>query len=121
VVLLGPDDGVIAGWAFDRVALDTSQPYLAIHLSRLPLRPGVYRWQFALFDDGSERTGGRLLEQWTALPELRVGGTPFGHPQDTWAGWLNVRADLRVPGLEVSGTAVGSPEQSRPRAQESRV
>lgn len=121
VVLLGPDDAVVAGWAFDRVALDTSQPYLEIRLSQLPLRPGVYRWQFALFDDGSERTGGRLIEQWTALPELRVGGTPLGHTQDTWAGWLNVRADLRVPGHAVSGAPVVSSAEARPRPQESRV
>lgn len=120
VVLLGPDDEIVAGWAFERVALDTSQRYLEIALEQLPLRPGVYRWQFALFDGGGDRTGGTLIEQWTALPELRLGGTPFGHAQDAWAGRLNVRADLRLPGHAGSGGHIVSPTESQPVAPESR-
>ena len=114
VALLGPGDEVVAGWAFDRLDLDADGPsYVDLTLSQLPLRPGVYRWQFALFDDGSDLTGGRLVEQWTAMPELRVGGTPFGHTQDAWAGWLNVQARLDVPtpagvaGIAVTGAPLG--------------
>jgi ABC-type polysaccharide/polyol phosphate transport system ATPase subunit len=106
VVLQGPGDEVVAGWSFDGLDLDATMPYLEMTLSRLPLRPGVYRWQFALFDDGSDTTGGRLVEQWAATPELRVGGTPFGHAHDAWAGWLNVRARLDVP----SPTSMGDDE-----------
>jgi ABC-type polysaccharide/polyol phosphate transport system ATPase subunit len=106
VLVLGPGDEVVVGWAFDRLDLDTAVPYLEIAMPELPLRPGVYRWQFALFDDGSDQTGGRLIEQWTASPELRIGGTPFGHGLDAWAGWLNLRASLSLPSLQGSPAGV---------------
>jgi ABC-type polysaccharide/polyol phosphate transport system ATPase subunit len=109
VALLGPGDEVVVGWAFERIDLDVSQPYLEITMAQLPLRPGVYRWHFALFDGGSDRTGGRLIEQCTASPQLSVGGTPFGHGLDSWAGWLNIRASLSLPSLAgVAGVPVAS-------------
>jgi hypothetical protein len=97
VTLLGPGDEVVVGWAFDRLELGAEQQCVEISLPRLPLRPGVYRWQFALFNDGTDLTGGRLIERWTATPELGIGGTPFGHGQDAWAGSLNIPAALRLP------------------------
>ena len=97
VALLGPGDEVVVGWAFDRLELKAEQQSVELSLPRLPLRPGVYRWQFALFHDGTDLTGGRLIEQWTATPELGIGGTPFGHGQDAWAGAVNIPAALRLP------------------------
>jgi ABC-type polysaccharide/polyol phosphate transport system ATPase subunit len=114
VSLLGRGDEVVVGWAFDRIECAASMPYLEITLPQLPLRPGVYRWQFALFDDGSEQTGGRLVDEWTATPELSLGGTPFGHGEDSRAGWLNVRASLSVPSLE-GGSAAMFVSASAPR------
>jgi lipopolysaccharide transport system ATP-binding protein len=97
LALLDPDDEVVAGWGFDALDLDADTPHVDVAIPQLPLRPGVYRWTFALYDDGNGATGGRLVEQWTALPELRLGGTPHGHAQDDWAGRLNVPAQIRVP------------------------
>jgi hypothetical protein len=97
LALLDPDDEVVAGWGFDALDLDADTPHVDVAIPQLPLRPGVYRWTFALYDDGNGATGGRLVEQWTAMPELRLGGTPHGHAQDDWAGRLNVPAQIRVP------------------------
>jgi lipopolysaccharide transport system ATP-binding protein len=97
VALLDPDDEVVAGWGFDALELTPDTPHVDVAISQLPLRPGVYRWTFALYDDGNDATGGRLVEQWMAMPELRLGGTPHGHVQDDWAGWLNVPVQLHVP------------------------
>jgi hypothetical protein len=97
LALLDPEDEVVAGWGFDALDLDAGTPHVDVAIPQLPLRPGVYRWTFALYDDGNGATGGRLVEQWTAMPELRLGGTPHGHARDDWAGWLNVPARLRVP------------------------
>ncbi|HWB31363.1 MAG TPA: ABC transporter ATP-binding protein [Vicinamibacterales bacterium] len=97
LALLDPGDEVVAGWGFDALALDPATPYVDVAIPQLPLRPGAYRWTLALYDDGNAATGGRLIEQWTAVPELRLGGTPYGHVQDAWAGWLNVPVRLRVP------------------------
>jgi ABC-type polysaccharide/polyol phosphate transport system ATPase subunit len=114
VALLGPGDEVVVGWAFERIDLDVSLPYLEVTMAQLPLRPGVYRWHFALFDDGNDQTGGRLIEQCTASSQLRVGGTPFGHSLDSWAGWLNIRASLGLPSLEgVAGAPVASSPAGR--------
>ena len=99
--LLGPDDDVIAGWAFDPVTIASGTGCLEIELPQLPVKPGLYRWSFALFDSGSNLTGGQLIEKWTASPALSLETKPVGHPQDSWAGILNVRGVLRVAGQEV--------------------
>jgi ABC-type polysaccharide/polyol phosphate transport system ATPase subunit len=95
--LLGPDDEVIAGWAFEPVALPAHADRLDVTIPQLPLRPGIYRWSFALFDGGNNLTGGRLVEKWTAVPELGLDVRPLGHTQDAWAGLLNLPATLTVP------------------------
>ncbi|MEO8481905.1 MAG: polysaccharide ABC transporter ATP-binding protein [Acidobacteriota bacterium] len=95
--LLGPDDDVIAGWAFEPVTLPRHADGLEVTIPQLPLRPGVYRWSFALFDGGNNLTGGKLIEKWTGVPELGLDVRPVGHTQDAWAGVLNLPATLRVP------------------------
>ena len=41
-------------------------------------------------------SGGRLLEKWTAVPDLALEARPLGHPQDAWAGILNLRGALTI-------------------------
>jgi lipopolysaccharide transport system ATP-binding protein len=113
VALLDPEDDVVAGWGFDALDLDVETPCVEIDVSQLPLRPGVYRWNVALYDEGNETTRGRLVEQWIAMPELRLGGTPHGHTQDAWAGWLNVPARLRVPSPAGDLMAASMPSATR--------
>jgi lipopolysaccharide transport system ATP-binding protein len=94
VGLLDEYDAIVAGWAFEPVALPAGTHTLDVRIPMLPIRPGTYRLSFALFNRGSNLTGGRLLEKWVATPPLTVDLPPLGHPQDEWSGLLNVPATL---------------------------
>jgi hypothetical protein len=43
---------------------------------------------------GNNLTGGAHVDQWMAVPPLVVDTQPFTHPQDEWAGFVNVPATL---------------------------
>ncbi len=92
VSVLDADDRVVVGWAFEPVALQAGRQRLDVRVAQLPIRPGTYRLSFALFDQGNNLTGGKLVEKWTAVPALLVDTAPVAHPQDEWAGVLNVPA-----------------------------
>jgi ABC-type polysaccharide/polyol phosphate transport system ATPase subunit len=94
VGLLDEQDAVVAGWAFEPVALPVGTHTLDVRIPMLPIRPGTYRVSFALFNRGSNLTGGRLVEKWVATPALTLDVPPLGHPQDEWSGLLNVPATL---------------------------
>lgn len=89
------DEGqIVAGWAFDDVNLGAGRARLALTLECLPIRPGTYSLQFSLFDRGNNLNGGTVVEIWPALPLLSVNCEHFGHPQERWAGALNIKASL---------------------------
>ncbi|MEO7190507.1 MAG: polysaccharide ABC transporter ATP-binding protein [Vicinamibacterales bacterium] len=94
--ILNDEDAVIAGWAFEPLQLEPGSPVLDVTLPQLPLRPGMYRLSVALFDGGNNLTGGRLLEKWTAVPDFGLDVPPVAHPQDEWAGVLNIAAHLDI-------------------------
>jgi ABC-type polysaccharide/polyol phosphate transport system ATPase subunit len=96
----GASDEVLVGWAFEPVQLAAGVQTLHVTLESLPLRAGGYRLSFALFDRGNNLNGGRLVEKWPATPELVLDVPPYGHPQDAWAGLLNVPARLLVDGAD---------------------
>lgn len=87
---------LVAGWAFEPLDLEAGTRDVRITLASLPLRPGSYRLVFSLFDRGNNMTGGALVEQWAALPPLALDVPPLSHPQDHWAGVLNVSAELAL-------------------------
>jgi lipopolysaccharide transport system ATP-binding protein len=95
--LLGQEDELVAGWAFEPLSLPAGADRLDITIPQLPLRPGLYRLSFALFDGGNNVTGGRLIEKWVAVPDFGLDVQPVGHQQDEWAGLLNLPASLIVP------------------------
>jgi len=88
------EDRVMAGWAFEPVSLRAGTRVLEVTVPMLPLRPANYRLRFTLFDRGSNLTGGRLVESWPAVPHLALSVPPLSHPQDEYAGILNVPATL---------------------------
>jgi lipopolysaccharide transport system ATP-binding protein len=96
VSLISEQDVVAAGWAFEPVAFDAGTHELQLRIAQLPLRPGSYQVILALFDGGNNITGGRLVEKWLAMPPLTVDVPPVAHPQDVWAGLLNVPATLET-------------------------
>jgi lipopolysaccharide transport system ATP-binding protein len=92
VSVLDENDDVVVGWAFEPVSLGPGRQVLDVTVEQLPIRPGTYRLSFALFNHGNNLTGGKLLEKWTAVPGLTIDTPPVAHPQDEWAGVLNVPA-----------------------------
>jgi len=96
VALLNEGDAVVAGWGFDEINISAGLNELRLRLQSLPLRPGVYGMTCSVFDGGNNLTGGRLIEQWYAMPQLVVDTRPVAHPQDRWAGVLNLPGELIV-------------------------
>lgn len=91
------DAGVlVASWGFDDLSLEPSQQELRVTLPYLPLRPGTYTILCSLFNGGNNLTGGKVLEVWNAVPLLAVDTLPLSHPQDAWAGILNVPGELII-------------------------
>jgi lipopolysaccharide transport system ATP-binding protein len=91
----GEGGTAIAGWAFEGLGFEPGEHTVQVELPSLPLRPGSYGLLWSLFNRGNNLTGGEIVEIWPAVPRLRVETTPVGHPQDAWAGVLNIPAKLR--------------------------
>jgi ABC-type polysaccharide/polyol phosphate transport system ATPase subunit len=87
---------LVASWGFDDLSLEAGQQQLRVTLPYLPLRPGTYTIVCSLFNGGNNLTGGKMLELWNAVPFLAVDTLPLSHPQDRWAGILNIPAELKV-------------------------
>jgi len=97
VTVFDADDAIVVGWAFEPVAFAPGRHTVDVTIEQLPIRPGTYRLSLALFNQGNNLTGGKLVEKWTAAPVLVVDAPPVAHPQDEWAGILNVSATLSSP------------------------
>jgi lipopolysaccharide transport system ATP-binding protein len=111
VALADDDDRHLAAWAFEPLNLTAGRHRLDVTVAQLPLNPARYRLTFALFDGGNNLTGGQLMEKWTAVPDLILDVAPLTHPQDEFAGILNVPAQLSIGGAaEVTAhrTATGA-------------
>ncbi|MFZ3216193.1 MAG: polysaccharide ABC transporter ATP-binding protein [Candidatus Acidiferrales bacterium] len=96
IAILNDAGSVLAGWGFDDVEIPAGEQELTLRVPALPLRPGAYALTCSIFNHGNNLTGGQLLEQWYALPPLIVDTRPVSHPQDRWAGVLNIPAEFRV-------------------------
>jgi ABC-type polysaccharide/polyol phosphate transport system ATPase subunit len=96
VAILNESNFTVVGWGFDGIHLPAGSQEISLKIPMLPLRPGVYTLVCSLFDRGNNLTGGQLVDHWYATPPLVVDTTPEGHPQDRWAGVLNVPAELQV-------------------------
>ncbi len=91
------DSGVLmVGWGIDNVDINSGAQEILLRVPLLPLRPGAYSVIVTLYNRGNNLTGGHLIEDWNAQPPLVVDTKPLSHPQDRWAGILNLPAELRV-------------------------
>jgi len=108
IAIIDNDNLVLIGWGFDNLDLGQGAQELVLRIPALPLRPGAYTLMCSLFDGGNNLTGGELVEQWHAVPPLIVDTPPLSHPQDRWAGVLNIPADLQVcPSTVTAGDVSG--------------
>jgi hypothetical protein len=87
---------LLSGWGFDGIDIPAGNQEVVVRVPALPLRPGSYELSCSLFDKGNNLTGGHLIEHWHAAPTLVVDTMPVSHPQDRWAGILNIPGELRV-------------------------
>jgi ABC-type polysaccharide/polyol phosphate transport system ATPase subunit len=87
---------VLSGWGFDNVDIPAGPQEVVLRVPGLPLKPGGYTISCSIYNRGNNLTGGHLLEQWNALPPLIVDTKPIGHPQDRWAGVLNLAGEFQV-------------------------
>jgi lipopolysaccharide transport system ATP-binding protein len=91
------DSGVLmVGWGIDNLDIASGNQEILLRVPLLPLRPGAYSVICTLFNRGNNLTGGHLVEEWNAQPPLIVDTPPVSHPQDRWAGILNLPAELHV-------------------------
>ncbi|HUO34601.1 MAG TPA: polysaccharide ABC transporter ATP-binding protein [Candidatus Acidoferrum sp.] len=95
-VIMTDASAVLAGWGFDDIAIPPGEQEITVRMPSLPLRPGVYTLGCSIYNGGNNLTCGKLIEQWYGLPPLIVDSTPLSHPQDRWAGVLNVPGSFEV-------------------------
>jgi ABC-type polysaccharide/polyol phosphate transport system ATPase subunit len=94
VSIMDRESAIMVGWGFDNLDLAPGTHELVLRMPMLPLRPGIYSVMCSLFNDGNNLTGGESVERWHAVPPLVVNAPPRAHPQDRFAGVLNVPAEL---------------------------
>jgi ABC-type polysaccharide/polyol phosphate transport system ATPase subunit len=108
--LLDELNRVVVGWGFDHLDLPSGVQELRMKVPMLPIRPGAYTVLCSLFNEGNNLTGGELIEDWYATTLLLVDTKPVAHPQDQWAGMLNIPAELRVSeGVALRQELAGGP------------
>ena len=92
VALRNHEQQVVWAWETQSLRLDVGQRQLCHTFPMLPLRPGLYTWLVALYDQGD------LMDVWDCLPEMTVATEVFQHPQDQWSGILNIPVGFEVDG-----------------------
>lgn len=84
IALWNAEDVLIWGYAVQNLTLEPGVHDLVYEFPTLPVRPGIYRFHFSLWD------GAKLVDEWYGVPELIVATQPLTHFADEWAGILNV-------------------------------
>jgi lipopolysaccharide transport system ATP-binding protein len=92
VALRNHEGQVVWAWETQSLRLDVGEKQLCHTFPMLPLRPGLYTWLVALYNQGD------LIDLWDCLPEMTVATEVFQHPQDQWSGILNIPVGFEVGG-----------------------
>jgi len=90
IALRNHEQQVIWAWETQALTLGVGERQLCHTFPMLPLRPGLYTWIVALYERGEP------IDVWDCLPEMMVAIENFQHPQDRWAGILNMRVGFEV-------------------------
>lgn len=94
VHIVTSDNSIVTSWGFDGLALNPGVVTFVLDLPSLPLQPGVYGLACSLFNGGNNVTGGKLVDKWYGNPAFIVEAAELAHPQDQWAGILNLPGRL---------------------------
>jgi ABC-type polysaccharide/polyol phosphate transport system ATPase subunit len=90
IALRNHEQQVIWAWETQALTLGVGERQLCHTFPMLPLRPGLYTWIVALYERGEP------IDVWDCLPEMMVAIENFQHPQDQWAGILNMPVGFEV-------------------------
>jgi len=96
IALFNSDGQLIWGNAKDSLRLSPGVHELCYNFPYLPLRPGCYSWRVSLYD------AGELVDAWDCLPEMIVATEPLGHPNDEWAGLVNLPVQMNIDSKEAN-------------------
>jgi len=92
VALRSHEQQVVWAWETQPLPLDVGERQLCHTFPMLPLRPGLYTWLVALYEQGDP------IDVWDCLPEMMVATEIFQHPQDKWSGILNIPVGFKIDG-----------------------
>jgi hypothetical protein len=90
IALFTGGSDLVWAWASEKTELETGVHDLLVMFPYLPLRPGSYTWDPALWDDGAE------LDHWACVPPLVIATENYQHHDDKWNGILNLPCDFSV-------------------------
>jgi ABC-type polysaccharide/polyol phosphate transport system ATPase subunit len=90
ISLHSPDNQLIWGTAHNIDMLEPGICEFVYDVEVLPLKPGAYRWRFLMADEFEG------LENWDCSPDLLIDTEPLGHPDEQWAGLLNVENEFAI-------------------------
>ena len=90
IALRNHEQQVIWAWETQPLPLDVGERQFCHTFPMLPLRPGLYTWLVALYQNGDP------IDIWDCLPEMMVATENFQHPRDQWSGILNIPVGFEV-------------------------
>jgi ABC-type polysaccharide/polyol phosphate transport system ATPase subunit len=90
IALYNAENQLIWGTANNIDSLSPGLFEFVYELKSLPLKPGVYRWRVTMLDEAS------LLDLWDCSPELIIDTEPLCHPDERWAGLLNIENGFSI-------------------------
>jgi hypothetical protein len=90
VALRNHEQQVIWAWETQPLRLDVGECRFCHTFPMLPLRPGLYTWLVALYEQRDP------IDVWDCVPEMMVATESFQHPQDQWAGILNIPVGFEI-------------------------
>jgi len=96
IALRNHEQQVVWAWETQPLQLNIGEQQLSHVFPTLPLRPGLYTWLVALYDEGD------LVDIWDCIPEMMVATENFQHPDDQWSGILNIPVGFEINGEQQS-------------------
>jgi ABC-type polysaccharide/polyol phosphate transport system ATPase subunit len=92
IALRNHEQQVIWAWETQPLVLATGEHQMVHNFPVLPVRPGLYSWLVAFYDQGD------LMDIWDCVPEMMVSTESFQHPKDQWSGVLNIPVNFEIEG-----------------------
>jgi len=90
IALFTSGSDLVWAWVSEKFEMEPGVHDLHVAFPYLPLRPGSYTWDPALWDDQTE------LDHWACVPPLVIATENYQHHDDKWNGILNLPCQFSV-------------------------